>query len=539
MIQNSAENNIPGWLESLREYISTESQHIPEDILSTLRDVALDIDATLPPRVFYEVVQQSAVAISITDPQAKILYANDAFVQITGYHLEDIIHKNESILSDKRTPKHIYQGMWQKLVEKKAWSGELINRRKNGERYIAQLTIVPVVGASGDISHYLGMHRDVTEQYRLSKEVNNHKRLIESVVDAAPVIIALLDEKNQVVRTNVAYEHLKKQLQGREPAALFWGGQLGAEGKLEGEQEIRLDLGGNQDARWFSCSCTQFDENDTSVDAFFETSNQTYRLLVAKEITDIKREQEAVRLNALKALMAEEELVQSIREALSGSVYQLQGPLNMVSAASNMLEIKGHDVDMESLKRALQEALEAGMSAIKTLKSCIPNALEEVVSSVNINEIIHEVLVISTERLLNSGIVVDWKPVSVLSTVNGRESRLRAMFKQLVDNAIDAMSDRLCQRRELTIRTQSTGQEVLISICDSGPGISEKDQLLIFQPFYTTKGAKGKHSGMGLSMVQDIVSEHSGSLTVARAMEGGCKIEVQLPVSSNFRGGAS
>ena len=63
----------------------------------------------LPPWLYFEAVQQSAIAISITDLNATILYANPAFKRVTGYSPEEIIGKNESILSDKVTPDLVYE----------------------------------------------------------------------------------------------------------------------------------------------------------------------------------------------------------------------------------------------------------------------------------------------------------------------------------------------------------------------------------------------------------------------------------------------
>ena len=94
----------------------------------------------------------------------------------------------------------------------------LVNRRSDGSRYVADLTITPVVDADGKTSHFLGMHRDVTEVHHLERQVQNQKAMIESVVDAAQVAICLLDEHDHVVLDNQEYKKLIGDL-GREPAA--------------------------------------------------------------------------------------------------------------------------------------------------------------------------------------------------------------------------------------------------------------------------------------------------------------------------------
>lgn len=502
--------------------------------------MSADKTAEPPLEVFHEVVEQSSIAISITDPKANIIYTNPAFSRVTGYTQQEIVGQNESLLSDKNTPPMVYKNMWQTLLEQKAWSGVLVNRRKDNSRYLAELTIAPVLGSDGKVSHYLGMHRDVTEVHRLEQEVFNQKEMIESLVDAAPVVIALLDMEGRVVRSNQAYQTLSEDMEGAVPAVEF----LAALNQRTGftlksgdrkdfrDKEIRFDLGGAAVPRWFTCSGTWLREKKVSADSFFAAEKHDFLLLVAKEITDLKQQQEQVRMNALRAVLAEEELVQSSRETLAGAIYQLQGPLNLISAAYNML-LRREDSDgsLRSLRTAIQQALAAGDAAITTLHNCIPAEIVEAQMPLNVNELLHEVLSLSTKRLLSSGIVVDWEPALVLPAIIGREQRLRSMFKQLIDNAIDAMSERGWKRRELRIVSRQPEDDLVeVVIEDSGPGIPESERLKVFEPFYSIKGAQGRRAGLGLTLVQDVMTEQGGIIIIKEGSGGGCRIELQLPL---------
>jgi hypothetical protein len=71
------------------------------------------------------------------------------------------------------------------------------------------------------------MHRDITEFHRLEQMVRNQKALIESVVDAAPIAIALLDQKGRVLLDNQAYKKLVTDLRVAEPAHTLLDGVLG------------------------------------------------------------------------------------------------------------------------------------------------------------------------------------------------------------------------------------------------------------------------------------------------------------------------
>jgi len=344
MAKRSGSTQTDTFSEVFKAFLASPPEGTPDAIIEAFGEMGWEGRGLLPPRLFYQVVEQSPVAISITDAKANILYANPQFSRVTGYAPEDVVGENESILSDKVTPRIVYQTMWGRLLQRKPWSGVLVNRRKTGERYLAELTIAPVLDGKGQATHYLGMHRDVTEVHRLEQQVHNQKALIESVVDAAPVVVALLDDSGRLVLDNMAYKVLKADMHGIEPAdqlisalreslgPAFEQARQGGRG-FAGE-EVSFDPGKGAPPRWFSCSGTWFREHDASADNFFEARKESYLLLVANEITAIKHGEEQMRMSALRALMAEEELVQGMRETLAGAVFQLQGPINMVNAAT-------------------------------------------------------------------------------------------------------------------------------------------------------------------------------------------------------------
>lgn len=494
----------------------------------------------LSSNLFFEAVEQSSVAISITDDHANILYANKSFKQITGYDPGELIGKNESILSDKTTPRIVYETLWGRLSQQKPWSGILVNRRKDRTRYLAELTIAPVLDETGNTSHYLGMHRDVTEIHRLQQESVNQQALIESVVDSTPVITAVMDKAGNIILSNRAYKSLQTDMEGMEPSeAIFTALNESVESlfnkyaddeKAIKDLEISFDPGSTGTTRWFSCSGNWFRSRDSSADNFFEARKDPYLLLVASEITGQKRQQEEIRMNALRAVMAEEDLVHNARETLSGAVYKLQEPLNMIAAALEVAKRRTNGED--HLLKCLQDALQAGHLAISTLQDSMPSDNKAGYTHLNINLLIREVLSLLTETMLAKGITVEWKPESVLPNIFGNESKLRNMLKQLIDNAIDAVATKGNRKREIIIKSyQDSPDLVTLVIEDSGPGIPEEIKTKIFEPFFSTKSIHSIKSGMGLSIVQSIINDHSGFFNLENKSNGGCVVTVCLPVT--------
>jgi diguanylate cyclase (GGDEF)-like protein/PAS domain S-box-containing protein len=100
--------------------------------------------------------------IVITDDLANIIDVNDRFTATTGYSREEVIGQNPRILQSDRQPPDFYVGMWKALLEQGYWSGEIWNRRKNGEVYAELITISAVRDEHGITTHYVALSSDIT-----------------------------------------------------------------------------------------------------------------------------------------------------------------------------------------------------------------------------------------------------------------------------------------------------------------------------------------------------------------------------------------
>jgi diguanylate cyclase (GGDEF)-like protein/PAS domain S-box-containing protein len=101
--------------------------------------------------------------ILITDMQANIIEANNTFLALTGYTREEILGRNPRFLATGDQDPEFYRTMWQTLSAEGAWRGELINRRKDGTRYVQQTSISAVKDERGRVRRYIGLSSDITE----------------------------------------------------------------------------------------------------------------------------------------------------------------------------------------------------------------------------------------------------------------------------------------------------------------------------------------------------------------------------------------
>ncbi|WP_426415221.1 nitrogen fixation negative regulator NifL [Aestuariirhabdus sp. LZHN29] len=484
----------------------------------------------LPSGVYFQTVDQSPVAITITDPNSHILYTNSAFTQVTGYDAEDVRGQHTRLLSAGKTPACLYGELWSTLSRQQVWSGRLVNQRKDKSIYLAELTITPVIDTNGHTTHYLGMHRDITRLQKLNQELENQRTLTNSIVRSSPVATLLLDSEGTIRFENPALEQLCLTL-GCDSTQLLTllSRRLGLDYQDCGDftdLEVRCDIPGIGTPRWLSCSGSTL-RLWQSDDSFQQEQGHDCLLLTINDITVLKIQQEEVRINALMARLAENELVHSMREALNGAIFQLQRPLNVTGAAAALQKRRGGEKD--PLHQALHEVLDSCQLAIDTLTQALPPQTPKRKMPLNLNELLREVLSLYTEQMLTEGVVIEWKPCNTLPSILGDEISLCNLFKQLLDNALTAMAHARTHDRELRIVSQRLDDAVRITIGDNGPGIDDSIRNKVFQPFFTTYQDDGNRSGMGLVLVQDVANEHGVSIDIEQSTGGGCQFTLTFP----------
>jgi len=114
-------------------------------------------------------VEHSSEHTIITDENGTILYANPAAQEITGYSLKEMIGQKSSLWGN-RMNKDFYERMWHTIKdEHKVFIGEINNRRKNGEEYIAHIEIAPVLDENKKIIFFVGIEYDITKAKQIDK----------------------------------------------------------------------------------------------------------------------------------------------------------------------------------------------------------------------------------------------------------------------------------------------------------------------------------------------------------------------------------
>ena len=122
-------------------------------------------------RLAHTVFEHSSEALIVTDRAGIIADVNRAFTVVTGYSAEEAIGQPASLLNSGHQPKAFYDEMWQTLLSTGRWSGELIDRRKNGECYPKWLSISTAYGQHGEIVNFIGSFQDISERKAAEEKI--------------------------------------------------------------------------------------------------------------------------------------------------------------------------------------------------------------------------------------------------------------------------------------------------------------------------------------------------------------------------------
>jgi diguanylate cyclase (GGDEF)-like protein/PAS domain S-box-containing protein len=157
-------------------------------------------------RVVAESLSQGVV---ITDPAGTVESVNPAFTAITGYKRQEAIGKNLRILNSGRHDADFFREMFAMLAERGTWSGEIWNRRKDGELFFELLTITAVRGVDGAIDNYVGVFSNITEQKRAQKALqlasqqpDEEGKLYRLILDSLPIGVFVKDEAQRYLMMN-------------------------------------------------------------------------------------------------------------------------------------------------------------------------------------------------------------------------------------------------------------------------------------------------------------------------------------------------
>lgn len=154
--------------------------------------------------VLLAALESAANAIMITDKIGIILWANNAFFKSTGYKAEEIIGKNTSILKSNQHDSIFFSALWSTIMSGKPWTGEIINKRKDGSLYIEEMTIIPI-NDNNNITHFIAIKQDLTDKKIATLELKNREAQYRNILNNTHDLIFAFSDEGTLFYANPAF----------------------------------------------------------------------------------------------------------------------------------------------------------------------------------------------------------------------------------------------------------------------------------------------------------------------------------------------
>ena len=156
------------WVHGIAIFERDENNK-PTKLFGTIRDITKNMEYETKLHQALTVFNNTHDGIMITDSDANIINVNRSFEKITGYKLQEVIGKNPRILKSEVHDKDFYKQMWDDILEKGSWTGEVTNKNKEGDYFQELLTINKIEDNNGNIINHIGVFNDITIQKEQEK----------------------------------------------------------------------------------------------------------------------------------------------------------------------------------------------------------------------------------------------------------------------------------------------------------------------------------------------------------------------------------
>jgi two-component system cell cycle sensor histidine kinase/response regulator CckA len=460
------------------------------------------------------VFDQSPIGIYRTTPDGRILVANPALLQMLRYDsFEELAARN---LEREGFQPHYDRAAFKESMES---AGELRGFRSvwtasDGTPIHVRESARAVRRPDGTVQYYEGTVEDVTRFMRAEEE---RRRLVAAIEQAAESVL-ITDVEGTVLYVNPAFEsttgYTREEAIGANPRLIKSDSHA---------PEVYRELWNTiLDGRTWHDRLINRRKDGTLIEE--EVTISPVRDATGTIVNFVGVERDVSQEVALEAQLRQAQKMEALGRLAGGIAHDFNNLLQAGLAQVQLLLESPQQPDrVTALGNELVEQIHRGASLIRQLlffsRRETPNW-----ERCDLNEIVRGATRM-LRRLVREDIILTCEVASKPLPVEADRGQLEQVLVNLAVNATDAMPE----GGGLLIRTGAVGvDEVILTVTDTGHGIPEEIRERIFEPFFTTK-SKGRGTGLGLSVVHGIITQHKGRITVDSTFGAGSTFKVVLP----------
>jgi PAS domain S-box-containing protein len=503
------------------------------------RDITEDRNKQIEREAISHAFQTHSI-VGVTDRRGRIIEANDAFCAISGYSREELIGQTHAIINSGHHTEAFFQDLWQTIAAGKVWTGDIMNRAKSGAPYWVDSTIVPVRGISGDIEKYVAIRNDITERKLIDDKVQHEARLFTQLADVSGVGTWEMDLVNNTLFWDQQTRRIHDVPADFEPdldnAIAFYapeGRELiiaAVENAIETGEPWSLELPlvtHNGADIWVRATGRAIEHKGEKVrlaGAFQEITLRQEHIEVLSRMRD----------RAFVANTAKTEFLSTVSHEIRTPLHGILGMTRMLGK-TNVSRQQAEYVDAiehsgNSLLYMVNDILDISRIESGRLKLvldwCDP---QEIVQSIT-----KSLAATEAAAHLDISTQIDWP---IKTDVSLDRPRFRQIISNLLANAIKFTPD---GHVKVSLALLQPSQ-LQLSVSDSGIGLRQEDQERIFDRFTQVDGAMQREtegSGLGLSVVRDLVELMGGTIHLKSRPGEGSTFTLTLPVQTQAAGSA-
>jgi two-component system cell cycle sensor histidine kinase/response regulator CckA len=515
-----------------------------EKLYGTLQDIttrkSAEMELQKSEERYRTLATLSPAGIYQTDSEGHCVYANAAWLAMAGLSLEEALGDGWTSALHPDDKESIGKGWYRMVARGKRWDHEYRFRTPEGKTTWVYGTARPLHDQDGNVEGYLGINININDKIKYQSELKANEAKYRALYDNAPLAYQSLDESGLILDINPAWlrtlGYQKDEVIGK-PFKIFlhqdWKPHFEKnfpEFKRRGyvhdvQFKMRHKNGHYRDISFEGCAAYLPDG----------TFKQTY--CVFQDITDQKEaEEEKARL---EAQLSQARKMDALGTLASGIAHDFN---NILAAIMGYSELARDELpEGHMVRHEIAEIIKAASKAKQLVRQILTFSRKSGAErkAISLNGVLHDAIGI-IQRTIPKMISLELDLDEKLQPIMADPQQMEQIIINLVTNGADAVGGAGC----LTIATSRvkvenkicdlcgklySGEYAMLSVKDTGDGMSPEIIGKIFDPFFTTK-AVGKGTGLGLSTVYGVVKGHNGHIACHSQPGQGTEFQILLPL---------